>query len=151
VPRRLQRIYRSGRFEICFDRDFPAVIRGCASGRGRKGGTWLTPQMISAYIKMHELGHAHSVEAWQDGQLAGGVYGIAIAGLFAAESMFYRVPEASKVALVHLVNHLQSRGYELLDIQQLTPNTARFGAIEISRQEYLQRLGESLKKLVAFT
>jgi leucyl/phenylalanyl-tRNA---protein transferase len=106
--------------------------------------------MISAYIKMHELGHAHSVEAWRDGQLAGGVYGISIAGLFAAESMFYRVPEASKVALVHLVNHLQSRGYELLDIQQLTPNTARFGAIEISRQEYLQRLGEALMMPVEF-
>jgi leucyl/phenylalanyl-tRNA--protein transferase len=107
--------------------------------------------MISAYIRMHELGHAHSIEAWQDGQLAGGVYGIAIAGLFAAESMFYRVPEASKVALVHLVQHLQDRGYELMDIQQLTPNTARFGAVEIPREEYLRRLGTALEKPVSFS
>jgi leucyl/phenylalanyl-tRNA--protein transferase len=151
VPRRLLRICRSGRFETSFDRDFPGVIRGCATGCGRKGGTWLTPQMISAYIRMHELGHAHSIEAWQDGQLAGGVYGIAIAGLFAAESMFYRVPEASKVALVHLVQHLQDRGYELMDIQQLTPNTARFGAVEIPREEYLRRLGTALEKPVSFS
>ncbi|MCC6123447.1 MAG: leucyl/phenylalanyl-tRNA--protein transferase [Pirellulales bacterium] len=150
VPRRLLRVCKSGRFEISFDRDFPAVIRGCASGRGRKGGTWLTPKMIAAYIRMHELGHAHSVEAWQEGRLAGGAYGIAIAGLFAAESMFYRVPEASKVALVRLVEHLQSRGYSLLDIQQLTPHTARFGAIEISRREYLQRLAKALKQPVDF-
>jgi leucyl/phenylalanyl-tRNA---protein transferase len=150
VPRRLLRVCKSGRFEICFDRDFEGVICGCAVGRGRKGGTWLTPKMIAAYIRMHELGHAHSVEAWQDGRLAGGVYGIAIAGLFAAESMFYRVPEASKVALVHLVDHLRLRGYELLDVQQLTPNTARFGAIEIPRREYLHRLDEALKKPVEF-
>jgi len=150
VPRRLQRVVNSNRFEISLDRDFPAVIRGCASGRGRKGGTWLTKEMIAAYIRMYELGHAHSVEAWQEGRLAGGVYGIAIAGLFAAESMFYHVPEASKAALVHLVEHLRSRGYELLDIQQLTPNTARFGAIEIGRREYLRRLAEALKKPVEF-
>jgi leucyl/phenylalanyl-tRNA---protein transferase len=150
VPRRLMRVCKSGRFEIFFDRDFPGVIRGCASGRGRNGGTWLTPKMIAAYIHMHELGHAHSAEAWQDGRLAGGVYGLAIAGLFAAESMFYRVPEASKAALVHLVEHLRSRGYELFDIQQLTPNTARFGASEIPRREYLKRLGEALKKPVEF-
>jgi leucyl/phenylalanyl-tRNA--protein transferase len=150
VPRRLLRVCKSNRFEVCFDRDFPGVIRGCAAGRGRKGGTWLTSKMITAYIHMHELGHAHSVEAWQDGRLVGGVYGLGIAGLFAAESMFYRVPEASKVALVHLVNHLKCRGYELLDIQQLTPNTARFGAIEIPREEYLRRLKEALEKPVEF-
>jgi leucyl/phenylalanyl-tRNA---protein transferase len=150
LPRRLLRVCRSGRFDITFDRDFPGVIHGCATARGRKGGTWLTPKMIAAYTRMHELSHAHSVEAWQDGRLAGGVYGIAVAGLFAAESMFYRVPEASKVALVHLVRHLQSRGYELLDIQQLTPNTTRFGAIEIPREEYLARLGDALEKPVEF-
>jgi leucyl/phenylalanyl-tRNA--protein transferase len=151
MPRRLARICRNGRFEICLDRDFAAVIRGCSSGPSREGGTWLTPKMIEAYYLMHELGHAHSVEAWQDGRLAGGIYGIAIAGLFAAESMFYRVPEASKVALVHLVEHLRLRGYELLDIQQLTPNTARFGAIEISRIEYLERLAVALEKPVTFS
>jgi leucyl/phenylalanyl-tRNA--protein transferase len=150
IPRRLQRVVKSGRFEITFDRDFAAVIRGCATGRGRKGGTWLTPKMIAAYIHMHELGHAHSVEAWREGRLAGGVYGVAIAGLFSAESMFYRVPEASKVALVRLVEHLRTRGHVLLDIQQLTPNTARFGAIEIPRREYLRRLAEALQKPVEF-
>ena len=150
VPRRLRAFARAGDSRLPSTAIFPAVIRGCASGRGRKGGTWLTPEMIAAYIHMHELGHAHSVEAWHEGQLAGGVYGIAIAGLFAAESMFYRVPEASKVALVHLVEHLHSRGYVLLDIQQLTPHTARFGAIEISRREYLQRLAEALEKPVEF-
>jgi leucyl/phenylalanyl-tRNA--protein transferase len=151
VPRRLSRVVKSGRFEITFDRNFTAVIHGCATGTGRKGGTWLTPEMLEAYIHMHELGHAHSVEAWLEGRLAGGVYGIAIAGLFAAESMFYRVPEASKVALVRLVEHLRSRGYALMDIQQLTPHTARFGAIEISRQEYLERLAEALEKPVEFS
>ncbi len=86
--------------------------------------------MITAYIRLHRLGHAHSVEAWQEEKLAGGTYGVAIGGLFAAESMFYRIPDASKVALVHLVEHLRQRGYELLDIQQLTPHTARFGAVK---------------------
>jgi leucyl/phenylalanyl-tRNA---protein transferase len=151
VPKRLERVCRAGRFEIALDRDFPGVIRGCAAGRGRKGGTWLTPKMIAAYIHLHELGHAHSVEAWQDGRLAGGIYGVAIAGLFAAESMFYRVPEASKVALVHLVEQLRKQGYALLDIQQLTPHTARFGAIEIPRREYLRRLAEALEKQVEFS
>ena len=91
------------------------------------------------------MGHAHSVEAWHEDRLAGGVYGVAIGGLFAAESMFYRVRDASKVALVSLVAHLRGRGYPLLDIQQLTPHTARFGASEIPRSEYLARLEQALR------
>jgi len=144
VSRSLQRTLRSGRFEATSDRDFAGVIRGCAAGPGRQGGTWITPKMIRAYTRLFELGHAHSVEAWHGGQLAGGVYGVAIAGLFAAESMFYRVRDASKVALVHLVAHLRRQGYLLLDIQQLTPHTQRLGAIEIPRDEYLRRLADAL-------
>jgi leucyl/phenylalanyl-tRNA--protein transferase len=106
--------------------------------------------MRAAYIRMHELGHAHSVEAWRDGRLCGGTYGLAIGGLFAGESMFYRDRDASKVALVGLVEHLQTRGYALFDIQQLTPHTATFGAKEIRRREYLSRLAAALAKPITF-
>lgn len=150
VPRRLARTIRSGRFEVGYDRDFPGVIRGCATAPGRTGQTWLTPEMIGAYIRLSKLGHAHSIEVWQDGRLAGGTYGVSIGGLFAAESMFYRVRDASKVALVHLVEHLRSRGYSLLDIQQLTPHVAQFGAVEIPRAEYLARLAKALSQPVTF-
>ena len=150
VPQRLLRTCRSGRFTVTCDRNFSGVIGGCATAPGRKGLTWLTPRMIRAYIRLHELGHAHSVEAWHEGKLAGGTYGVSIGGLFAAESMFYRVPDASKVALVALVGHLRARGYQLLDIQQLTPNTARFGAVEIPRTEYLGQLADALRRPVSF-
>ncbi len=150
VSRRLRRTCRGGRFTLTCDKDFAGVIRGCAVGPSREGGTWITPDMIEAYTWMHELGHAHSVEAWRDGRLAGGIYGIAINGLFAAESMFYRERDASKVALVALVEHLCARGYLLFDIQQLTPHTERLGAVEISRDEYLGRLAEALGAGVTF-
>jgi len=150
VSRRLRRTLRSGRFAATCDRDFPGVIRGCASGPGRIGGTWITPAMIRAYTRMHRLGHAHSVEVWQEDRLVGGVYGVAIAGLFAAESKFYRVRDASKVALVHLVGHLRARGYSLLDIQQLTPHTARLGAVEISRRDYFTWLAAALARPATF-
>ena len=100
--------------------------------------------MLQAYVTLHEQGYAHSVEAWEDGRLAGGVYGVALAGYFAAESMFYNVPDASKVALVALVERLQNCGFELLDIQQLTPHTARFGASTIPREQFLHRLAGAL-------
>jgi leucyl/phenylalanyl-tRNA---protein transferase len=150
VPRRLARTCRSGRFGVTLDRDFAGVIGSCATAPGRRGETWLIPPMIAAYIRLFELGHAHSVEVWHEGRLAGGTYGVAIAGLFAAESMFFAVRDASKVALVHLVDHLRRRGYALLDIQQLTPHTARFGAIEIPRRKYLARLVAALKLPVTF-
>jgi leucyl/phenylalanyl-tRNA--protein transferase len=150
VPERLRRVVRSSRFSLTRDRDFAGVIHGCATAQDRRRGTWITPEMEAAYTRLFELGHAHSVEAWDRGRLAGGVYGVAIGGLFAAESMFYRAAEASKVALVHLVEHLRQQGYVLLDIQQLTPHTARFGAIEIPRRVYLRRLAEALKKSVQF-
>lgn len=150
VPRRLMQTLRSGKFTVTCDRDFMGVIQGCATEHGRVSATWLTPRMIQAYTRLFELGHVHSVEAWHEGRLAGGTYGVGVGGFFAAESMFYRVSDASKVALVHLVCHLQARGYQLLDIQQLTANTARFGAVEISREEYLARLAEALKLPVTF-
>jgi leucyl/phenylalanyl-tRNA--protein transferase len=144
VSRRLARTCRSGRFRVTSDRDFAGVIRGCATVDDRAAGTWITPQMAAAYCRLHELGHAHSVEVWQDGSLAGGTYGVAIGGLFAGESMFHRVRDASKVALVCLVAHLRERGFRLFDIQQLTPHTESLGAVEISRADFLSRLAESL-------
>jgi leucyl/phenylalanyl-tRNA--protein transferase len=156
VSRRLERTIRSGRFEITFDRDFAGVMYGCATAqdRGREehrgGGTWITPAMRRAYQRLHELGHAHSVEAWHGGALAGGAYGVSLNAAFFAESMFYRVRDASKVALQHLVRHLRSRGYQLFDIQQLTPHTQRLGAAEVSREEYLRRLDAALAQQVSF-
>ena len=151
VPRRLERTCSSGRFQVSLDRDFPGVIGGCAMAAGRQGRTWLTPAMVGAYCRLFRLGHAHSVEAWQQGRLVGGVYGVSIAGLFSAESMFHEVRDASKVALVRLVSHLRERRYMLLDIQQLTPHTAQFGAIGIPRREYLLRLAEALRQPTTFS
>ncbi|MEA1951497.1 MAG: leucyl/phenylalanyl-tRNA--protein transferase [Planctomycetota bacterium] len=150
VSRRLQRTCRGGRFTLSCDKDFAGVIRGCATGPAREGGTWITPAMIEVYTRMHELGHAHSIEAWYEGRLAGGIYGIAVAGLFAAESMFYHQRDASKVALVGLVEHLRARGYLLFDIQQLTPHSERLGAVEIPREDYLGRLADALQAAVTF-
>ncbi|MCE5269415.1 MAG: leucyl/phenylalanyl-tRNA--protein transferase [Planctomycetaceae bacterium] len=150
VSRRLRRTCRSDRFEVTHDVDFRNVIRGCAMAPGRIGHTWLTPEMIDAYIHLHELGFAHSVEVWHQHELAGGVYGVSIGGLFAAESKFHRVRDASKVALVHLIEHLQRRGFTLVDIQQLTPHTARLGAVAIPRAEYLTRLAAAVELQVTF-
>jgi leucyl/phenylalanyl-tRNA--protein transferase len=174
VSRRLQRTIRSGKFHVTFDQDFTGVIQGCATAGDRTNNTWLTPAMMQAYILMHKLGHAHSVEVWltlppgegrgegaldsankdsrkANGQLVGGTYGIAIGALFAAESMFHLERDASKVALAHLVKHLSARGYQLLDIQQLTPHTASLGAKEISRDEYLRRLAHAISAPTKFT
>jgi leucyl/phenylalanyl-tRNA--protein transferase len=148
VSRRLQRTLRSGRFRVLVNRDFAAVIQGCADRPGE--GTWITADMVAAYETLHRLGHAHSVEAWHEGQLAGGIYGVAVGGLFAGESMFTRVRDASKVALAFLVDRLRQRGFQLFDIQFLTEHTARLGAIEIPRREYLRRLRLALRHPVTF-
>ena len=150
ISRRLRRTLRQGRFEVTCDRAFRDVMAACATGPGRLGGTWITPRMLAAYTRLHEVGFAHSVEVWQEGKLAGGTYGVAIRGLFAAESKFYRQRDASKVALAHLVEHLKRRGYTLLDLQMITPHTERLGAIEISRDEYMERLAEALEQDVTF-
>lgn len=150
TSRRLAATLRSGKFHVTSDCDFAGVIHGCATAGDRVEKTWLSPEMISAYQRLHELGHAHSVEVWQADQLAGGVYGVAIGGLFAGESMFYRLRDASKVALAHLVRHLHERGYALFDIQQLTEHSASLGAIEIPRDEYLRRLVTAIDLPVTF-
>jgi leucyl/phenylalanyl-tRNA--protein transferase len=143
VPRRLRRTLRTGRFRCSVNEDFAGVIRGCAD---RPDGTWVTEDMVAAYETLHRLGHAHSVEAWSEGRLAGGLYGVAIGGFFAGESMFTRVRDASKVALVDTVERLRERGFTLFDTQMLTPHTARLGAVEISRVDYLARLGEAWRR-----
>lgn len=147
ISRRLQRTIRSGKFQLTTNRAFGAVLRGCAD---REEGTWITPDMAVAYQRLHRLGHAHSVEAWQGGKLAGGLYGVALGGLFAGESMFSRVPDASKAALAFAVDRLRQRGFQLFDIQMLTEHTARLGATEIPRQEYLARLRQARHSRSAF-
>src|SRR5690349_3126199 len=146
VPRRLARVFRHGTFTIEIDRDFEAVIRNCAmADRDDEGGTWIDQQIYDSYCALHEAGYAHSVEAWQDGALAGGLYGVALGGAFFGESMFHRVTDASKVALVALVERLRSRGFALLDTQWTTEHLEQFGAIDISREDYLRRLDVALR------
>ena len=129
---------------------FVDVMAACAVGPGRQGGTWITPAMLDAYTRLHELGFAHSVEVWNDHRLVGGIYGVSVAGLFAAESKFYRQRDASKVALAWLVAHLHRRGFTLLDLQMTTPHTETLGAIDISRDEYFERLAAALGQPVTF-
>lgn len=148
--RRLRRTVESGKFHVTCNQDFRGVIHGCATVGNRARNTWITPEMLAAYVQLHEAGHAHSIEVWHDGVLAGGTYGVAIGGLFAGESMFHRVTDASKVALSRLVEHLTIRGYTLFDIQQLTPHTASLGAREIRRADYLNRLALALTKSATF-
>jgi leucyl/phenylalanyl-tRNA--protein transferase len=143
VSRRLARTVRSGKFAVTVDRDFAGVIRGCADRPAP--GVWITPEMIEAYERLHRLGHAHSVEVWHEGELAGGLYGVAVGGLFAGESMFTRVRDASKVALVHVMGRLRERGYRLFDVQFLNDHTESLGAVEIPRREYLARLRRALE------
>jgi leucyl/phenylalanyl-tRNA--protein transferase len=148
VSRRLARTIRSGRFTVTINRDFAGVIRGCAV---REEGTWIHPEMIEAYERLHRLGHCHSLEVWHEGELAGGIYGVAIGGFFAGESMFTRVRDASKVALVHLVQRLRERGFRLFDIQMTTEHTQRLGAVDIPRKVYLTRLKAALASPASFT
>lgn len=150
VSRRLARTCRSGKFEVTCDRDFAGVVLACATAGRRRRSTWITSGIRKSYQELFRLGHAHSVESWRDGKLAGGLYGVSIGGAFSAESMFYCVSDASKVALVFLVEHLKARGYALLDIQQLTPHARSLGAKPIPRREFLRRLDEALKLDVSF-
>ncbi|MCH2114262.1 MAG: leucyl/phenylalanyl-tRNA--protein transferase [Pirellulales bacterium] len=150
ISRRLRRKLRSGVFQTTCDTAFDEVIHGCATAQNRLHNTWLTDEMVAAYCHMHTLGHAHSVEVWHQGALAGGTYGLGIGGFFAAESMFYRLRDASKVALAVLVAHLRARGFVLLDVQQWTAHTGRLGVVEIPRDAYLQTLADALPVNVTF-
>jgi leucyl/phenylalanyl-tRNA--protein transferase len=146
IPRSLRRLLRKNPFTITRDRAFRQVMEGCAQPAPGREESWVTPAFIMAYTRLHELGHAHSVEVWQNGELVGGVYGVAIGGFFAGESMFHRVRDASKVALIHLLQHLRERGFVLFDTQMVTPVTRLLGAVEIPREEYLRRLADALRK-----
>lgn len=147
VSRSLKKVLKNKGFTVRFDTNFEDVIKNCATvPRPGQDGTWLTPEMIEAYIKLHKLGFAHSVETYLDGELVGGLYGVALGGTFFGESMFHKVSDASKVAFVHLVNKLKELNFDMIDCQQSTPHMARFGAIEIPRKEFLDKLKKSLKK-----
>lgn len=150
VPRSLQRTLRKGLFEVRRDTAFTEVMAACARPAPGREHTWISEAFITAYSELHRLGYAHSVETWQDGRLVGGLYGVAIRGLFAGESMFSRERDASKVALVNLVQHLRWRGFTLLDTQFMTEHLRQFGAIEIPRREYQRRLATALRAPVSF-
>ena len=148
ISRRLQRTYRREPFHLSINQSFQQVMHGCAEGR--QEGTWITESMVDAYTELHRRGFAHSVEAWHGSQLVGGIYGVSIGGFFAGESMFHRKRDASKIALIYLVDHLRSRGFSLFDLQILNDHTARLGAREISRDEYLGRLERTIELPIQF-
>jgi leucyl/phenylalanyl-tRNA--protein transferase len=150
VSRSLRAAVRGDRFTIQVDTAFEAVMRGCAAPRSDDMGTWINEEFIRTYCLLHRHGFAHSVEAWQDGELVGGLYGVGIGAAFMGESMFSRRTDASKVCLVALVERLRTRGFLLHDLQFLTPHLERLGARLIPRHEYQRRLGEALQKSCAF-
>jgi leucyl/phenylalanyl-tRNA--protein transferase len=146
VTRSLSLTLKKKRFEIHISRAFEAVMRQCSE----REETWISEEIIQSYIELYRLGFAHSVECWREEKLVGGLYGVSIAGAFFGESMFSIERDASKVALVSLVERLKERGFELLDTQFITPHLARFGATEIPRKRYLARLEKALKKKCQF-
>ncbi|MDR9405341.1 MAG: leucyl/phenylalanyl-tRNA--protein transferase [Halothece sp. Uz-M2-17] len=145
-PKSLQRILNQNRFEVAINRNFTAVCDGCAD----RETTWISSDLKSVYWQLYQAGFAFSFETWQGNQLAGGVLGIAIGGAFIGESMFYAIPDGSKVALVKLVEHLQSRGFLLFDAQMQNPHLARFGAYEISEGDYQRNLEKAVQKSCSF-
>ena len=150
VPQSLRQFMRKdpAPFEIRINSDFEATMRGCMSGH--EGGTWINEDLIRAYSELHQLGFAHSVEAWCEGQLVGGLYGVSLGAAFFGESMFHHRRDASKVCLVHLVARLKERGYELLDTQATTDHLRRFGAVDIPADEYLLKLRRALQRPCKF-
>lgn len=136
VPHGLRRVAARNIFEAKIDQRFGDVIRACA----KRKDTWINHEIIESYERLHELGHAHSVEAWQAGKLVGGLYGVAIGGAFFGESMFHRKTDASKIALLALIEHLRTRKFTLLDTQWVTPHLVQFGAIEVPRSQYIRLL-----------
>ncbi len=143
----LRQTVRSGRFEIRINADFENVMRLCAD----RDDTWISEDIIKSYMALHELGYAHSVETWMDGEIAGGLYGVSLGGAFFGESMFFLQRDASKVALAALCERMLDRGMPLLDVQYSSTHLTRLGAFEVSREEYLQRLDQALQISLHFT
>lgn len=142
VPKTLGQLIRQNRYEICINRDFATTIRAC--GQNRTDGTWISDELVQGYLRLHEIGHGHSVEVWEKDQLVGGLYGVSLGGAFFGESMFHRKRDTSKIALFYLVQRLIARGYQLLDTQANTTHLARFGCIEIAAPVYYRRLQAAL-------
>jgi len=147
VSRSLRRTLRSGRFSVTFDRAFSKVIHGCASNR--EGGTWILPEMMLAYTQLHDLGYAHSFEVWHEGELAGGLYGVRRGALFAAESMFHVVTDASKVGLAVALDTMFRAGFQVFDVQFVTEHLATLGAYEVSRERYLEEVRRAVPVEIA--
>lgn len=145
VPKSLAKTLRRGEFDVRFDTAFRAVMEACGEAAPGRESTWISPGLVDAYVVLHGLGLAHSVEAWKDGELVGGLYGVAIRGLFAGESMFSRRTDASKVTLVRLVERLRGGGFVLLDTQFVTAHLSRFGAVEVPRSRYRELLKTALE------
>lgn len=150
VPKSLTKVLKRGDFEVRVDTAFEAVMEGCAEATGDRPDTWINDEIVRLFVELHRLGMAHSVETWIDGRLVGGLYGLALGAAFFGESMFSRVTDASKVALVHLVARLKAAGYQLLDTQFVTEHLSRFGAVEIPRQDYLKLLNRAVEHPTAF-
>ena len=150
VPRKLRRLVRRGSFEVRCNTDFQQVIQGCACPAPGRKDTWINGTIEQLYCDLHDMGFAHSVECWQEDALVGGLYGVALGAAFFGESMFSRVPDASKVALVHLVARLRKGGFRLLDTQFETPHLRQFGVIEIAREDYRAQLARAVRSPVQF-
>jgi leucyl/phenylalanyl-tRNA--protein transferase len=144
IPARLARTVRADRFTVTVNRDFEAVLEGCAAPKPGRGRTWINNRIRGLYRKLYQRGHCHSIEVYDDGKLAGGLYGVSLARAFFGESMFHEERDASKVALVHLVARLRAGGYRLLDTQFVTEHLKTFGAMEISRRQYHKQLEAAL-------
>ena len=148
IPHTLRQTVNQRKFEVRINHDFEGTMRACADQR--RDGTWINETLIAAYVRLHHLGFAHSVECWRDGELAGGLYGVSLGSAFFGESMFHRRRDASKVALVHLVHRLREREFELLDTQATTPHLRRFGCVDVPAREYLRRLRHAITKQRVF-
>jgi leucyl/phenylalanyl-tRNA--protein transferase len=146
IPHGSRKTLRDPEWKVTVNAAFEEVVLGCAE----RDETWIDETIFGSYAELHHLGHAHSVEVWRDGELAGGLYGVAIGAAFCGESMFSRVPGASKVALANLVDRLRGRGFELLDTQWVTPHLEKFGACEIPRSEYLEKLAKAVEMKTSF-
>jgi leucyl/phenylalanyl-tRNA---protein transferase len=144
VPETLKALVRQQKFECRMDTSFEDVMRACAARR--RGGSWINDGLIAAYVRLFRMGYARSIEAWRKNELVGGLYGVALGAAFFGESMFHRARDASKVALVHLVNHLREKNFELLDTQAATPHLRQFGCIDISADDYLALLRKAISK-----